>query len=68
MTKAKNDPRESEKRPYSYAFSTKRKSGCLPAEDIATLFIRVGWIGRRPEPEPLLKLAPHFDKGPGLGR
>lgn len=56
MTKAKHERGESEARPYSYSTNTsKRKCACLPSEEIADLFERVGWSGRRRHPA-LLRL------------
>jgi hypothetical protein len=37
----------------------------MKAEDIRTLFIRVGWVGKIHERHPLMKLVPFFDRGPG---
>jgi hypothetical protein len=48
MTRAKNDPRESEKRPYAYATGVvKRRDKCLNADEITVLYRMVGWIGPR---------------------
>jgi hypothetical protein len=47
MTQPKNEPRVSEKRPYSYAPKTQKRRGCLSVQEIAALFVAVGWLGRR---------------------
>jgi hypothetical protein len=49
MTRPKNEPRVSEKRPYSYATGvTKRRDKCLDADEISLLYRIVGWIGPVP--------------------
>lgn len=55
MTRPKGEAPRSEARPYAYSTnSSKRKSGCLPADEIADLFVRVGWLGRRRQNLPQL--------------
>jgi len=37
----------------------------LTSEQIRDLFIQVGWIGRRQQINPVLKVVPFFDRGRG---
>lgn len=51
--------------------SRSKGSGKLPtatAEEITELYIQVGWLGRRRQINPILRLVPFFDRGPGIGR
>ena len=36
--------------------------------EIADLFIAAGWLGKRQPINSALKLVPHLDRGPGIGR
>ena len=38
----------------------------MSVKEIRGLYISVGWIGQSREPEKLVRLAPYFDKGPGV--
>jgi hypothetical protein len=52
----------------NYVSATKQgsKLSTLKPDEIQVLFIRVGWIGELREKPPAVRLAPFFDKGPGL--
>ena len=53
MTRPIGERGQSEARPYSYSTnSTKRRDKCLPSEEIARLFRRAGWLGRRRTEDP----------------
>lgn len=54
----------------NYVSATKQgsKLSTLKPDEIRALFIRVGWIGEYKNPQPGLRIVPHFDRGPGLGR
>jgi len=44
------------------------KPHSIKSEEITALFVAVGWVGQRRVAVKFLKIAPLFDKGPGLGR
>lgn len=45
-----------------------RSKQICSTEEINDLFIAVGWLGRRRQINPVLRLIPFFDRGPGFGR
>ncbi len=55
MTRPKNEPIESEKRPYAHVISTKHKVGAS-TEEISDHFRMVGWIGPWHKPSVLMRL------------
>jgi hypothetical protein len=50
------------------AVRTHLKPHTISHEELNDLFRGAGWIGKRREPHPWLKMVPFLDKGPGLGR
>jgi len=50
------------------AVRTTLKPHTISHEELNELFLSVGWIGKRRQPHPLLKLVPFLDRGPGVGR
>jgi hypothetical protein len=49
---------------------TNQKPHNMPVAEIRKRFIKVGWVGQYRQINPVVRLAPFFDKGPGpdIGR
>lgn len=40
----------------------------MTVQEIRDRLVLVGWVGKRRQLDPQLKVVPYFDRGPGLGR